>query len=467
MLRTHTCGALREEHIGQRVTLSGWVYRRRDHGKLTFIDLRDRYGVTQVVFLPKSESSEDAKKLRNEDVICIEGEVALRPKGTINDKIPTGKVEVAVTCLKILNACDDLPFNIDDVSVSEELRFLHRYIDLRSEGAVKRMSIRSSMNHIMRSFLISQDFLEIETPFLTKSTPEGARDFLVPARLNPGMFYALPQSPQLFKQILMVSGMDRYFQIVRCFRDEDLRKDRQPEFTQLDLEMSFVDQEDMFALVERMLFDVFKNALGEELSIPFPRISYEKAMKDYGSDKPHINKDRKFDFLWVTDFPLFKYNEAEGRIDSEHHPFTMPNQDDIEFLGSSPLKVRSTSYDLVLNGQEIGSGSLRVHDLKLQKEIFDILKISSEMQEQKFGFLLRALRFGAPPHGGIALGLDRLSAIVSNVDSIREVIAFPKTQKGVCLLSGAPSEVDISQLQDLSLELREDEKRLGESGDKK
>ena len=458
MLRTHTCGDIRKEDIGKEVILCGWVDSRRDHGKLIFIDVRDRYGLTQVIFLPKPniETYEKAKKLRNEDVVRIKGEVNARPTKTENPKIPTGFVEVCVKDLEILSPAEDLPFNVEDnMDPGEDVRLTHRYLDLRRKKVFEKFILRHKLNQGFREFLNDKGFLEIETPFLTKSTPEGARDYLVPSRLQPNKFYALPQSPQLFKQILMVGGLDRYYQIVRCFRDEDLRKDRQPEFTQLDMEMSFVDEEDIIGIVEEMVVSVFSKALGKDIKAPFLRIPHKEAMQKYGTDKPDIGSG-DFRFLWVVDFPLFEYNDLERDWQPSHHPFTAPRQEDIQWLDKDLSKVRSRSYDLVLNGEEIGSGSVRIHNLDLQKKIFQILKISEEKAEEKFGFLLRAFKYGAPVHAGAAFGLDRLCAIISGSESIRDVIAFPKTQRGVCPLSDAPTPVDDKQLKELYLRLVEE-----------
>ncbi|UCD15174.1 MAG: aspartate--tRNA ligase [Candidatus Omnitrophota bacterium] len=459
MLRTHTCGQLNEQHLNKEVVLCGWVAARRDHGKIIFIDLRDRYGITQVVFFPKPDASvyEKARKLRAEDVIKVKGVVSNRPKGTENPKIPTGFVEVGAAGLDVLGPAQDLPVTVeDDIEAGEEVRLTYRYLDLRRKKVFDRLLLRHKFNQAFRSYLNSNQFLEIETPFLTKSTPEGARDYLVPSRLNQHKFYALPQSPQLFKQILMIGGIDKYYQIVRCFRDEDLRKDRQPEFTQLDIEMSFVQEEDILSLTESMFAYVFKEALGVDLKLPFPRITYRQAMRKYKSDKPDFGKGN-YRFLWVLDFPLFEYNDQEKKWQMSHHPFTSPREEDIVALDGKDLsKVGARAYDLILNGAELGSGSIRIHNPAVQRKIFDVLGMSIEDAERKFGFLIRALKYGAPVHGGIAFGLDRLYAIISGADSIREVIAFPKTQRGWCPLSEAPSPVSEEQLAELHIELLEE-----------
>jgi len=456
MLRSHNCGELTEKDLDKEVTLCGWVHKRRDHGKLIFIDIRDRYGLTQAVFIPQKNNPElhaKASTLRSEFAILLKGKVQTRPKGTENPKLPTGNVEIFALDLEILNPSLPLPFEIADyVEVNEEIRLKYRYLDLRRPESFNNFLTRHKLFQAARNFLNSQDFLEVETPILTKSTPEGARDYLVPSRLNAGEFFALPQSPQLFKQILMVSGFERYYQIAKCFRDEDLRADRQPEFTQLDIEMSFINQEDIFTLSENLFKEIFLKVKGIDLPTPFPRISYREALAKYNSDKPDIRKDPKdFSFLWVVDFPLFKYNKEENRYESEHHPFTAPNPEDIDKLESSPLNVRSCSYDLVLNGSEIASGSIRIHREELQKKIFNLIGISEEEAQLRFGFLLEAFKYGAPPHGGIAFGLDRLLAIMQTVQSIREIIAFPKTQKASCPLTNAPSPVDAKQLKELHI----------------
>ena len=582
MLRTHTCGELNKQSISKEVTVAGWVHRRRDHGELIFIDARDAYGLTQLVFDPKENRSlhDKAHELKSEYVIQAKGTVRKRPAGTENKKLPTGEIEILVKELNILNTSSTPPFEVDEaLSVSDETRLRYRYIDLRRPHMQKNMRLRHRVNNSIRDFLTKENFVEIETPFLTRSTPEGARDYLVPSRLNPGHFYALPQSPQLFKQILMVSGFDRYFQIVRCFRDEDLRRDRQPEFTQLDMEMSFVDEEDIFRISEGVIKKVFKDAKGIDIKTPFKRLKYKEAMERFGTDKPdtrfemelvnlsedlkdtkfnvfkkvlekkgeiyamnakgyskisrakldgliekskdygaaglayfkcekgklssNIDKfftekelssiknrlnsqendlilivadkkeiaqtvlgslrldiageaglvdEKKYDLIWVTDFPLFKYNEEEKRWASEHHPFTACQEGDIKLLDGKDLKnIRARSYDLVINGAEIASGSIRIHKRDLQEKIFKIIGLDKKEIQRRFGFLIEAFKYGAPPHGGIAFGLDRFSAIFTKSRTIRDVIAFPKTQKAVCPMTDAPSDVDDKQLKELHI----------------
>ncbi len=584
MLRSHTCGALNGGNLGEKVILCGWVNSVRDHGGLTFFDLRDRYGITQVVCSPGGEGQElyeQVKALRNEWVIKVEGEVAARPAETVNGRIPTGEIEIRITGLTVLNKSGALPFEPAEADrIGENLKLKYRYIDIRNEKLQNNLRKRSLFCHSMREFLLSENFIETETPILTKSTPEGARDFIVPSRLNPGKFYALPQSPQLFKQLLMVGGLDRYFQIARCFRDEDLRADRQPEFTQMDIEMSFVEEEDVIGLAERLLKHSVGAVFGLDLSIPFPRMSYSDAMSLYGCDKPdtridityrdlsdeigrtdikvlkavlekggvvkgfHVpggdrlslkdieNLDRYikeegggglgwirfkgeeiqsplkkllpaevvgmlrppvdpgnsilfflagkenwvneklnrvkekvvgripgliktgvFNFLWITDFPLFEYNEEEGRLQAVHHPFTSPAVTDIKDLAGSPLKARSRAYDIVLNGNEIGGGSIRIHSRTLQEEIFRLIGLPEDVYRERFGFLLEALDYGAPPHGGIAFGLDRFMMIMLGEESIRETIAFPKTQKGTCPLTLAPGEVEKKLLRENRIQI--------------
>lgn len=585
--RTVYIGELDKSFIGKEVTVSGWVLRRRDHGGVIFIDLRDRSDLLQVVFEEGIDPKvhEIADEIKIEYVISVKGKIRRRPLGMENPKISTGEIELVAEEVEILNTSKVPPFSLDeDISeVSEALRLKYRYLEMRSLGGLKPFIFRHRVNQTIREFLDKKGFLEIETPFLTKSTPEGARDYLVPSRLYPGRFYALPQSPQLFKQILMVGGVDRYYQIVRCFRDEDLRADRQPEFTQLDLEMSFVEEKDIMEVVEELLCYLFEKMLGKTLSTPFPKISYQEALKNYGTDRPDIRFDLKlrdisslaentsfqvfrnalkqggvvkgikvysvfsrreleeltklsqelgarglawiryqkgassfkekwsspivkffepsllekleevfdlneesatlffiadkeevanfvlselrkhlaqrlnlisentFSFLWIVDFPLLEWDEKEERLVSVHHPFTHPKEEDLELLEREPLRVRSRAYDIVLNGVEIGGGSIRIHKRDLQERIFRLLNIAPLEAEEKFGFLLTALEYGAPPHGGIALGLDRLIMLMLGKKSIREVIAFPKTQKAQCLLTGAPSEVKLEQILELHL----------------
>ncbi len=459
MLRTHTCGELNTKNLEQKVTLCGWVSSRRDHGKLIFIDVRDRYGLTQVVFIPKEsgESYVKAQDLRSEFVVKVSGKVNSRPKGTINQKIPTGEIEILAESLEILNNSLTPPFEITEfIDATEEMRFKYRYLDLRRSAIFENFVLRHKICRVIREFLNQQNFMEFETPILTKSTPEGARDYLVPSRVNQGLFYALPQSPQLFKQILMVSGADRYYQIAKCFRDEDLRADRQPEFTQLDLEMSFVDEEDIFLLMEQLMQKIFRETKGIELKIPFPRMTFAQAQEKYQSDKPDLRRElnTEYAFVWVVDFPLFKYNTEEKRWESEHHPFTAPSETNPEELEKNPAGIKSRSYDLVLNGMEIGSGSIRIHNQQLQEKIFDIIGISKEEARKRFGFLLDAFQYGAPPHGGFAFGLDRISAIIANKESIREVILFPKTSQAACPLTDAPSTVEEKQLKELGITVK-------------
>lgn len=592
MFRDKYCAALREEDLGKSFKLCGWVFRRRDHGGLIFIDLRDRTGIIQIVFSPdiSKESHEKAHTLRSEYVIAVKGTLRKRPEGTENPELETGTVELWAEELEILNSAKTLPFQLDEAEETTELlRLKYRYLDLRRKEMQKNFLIRHQVTLSVRNFLDREGFIEIETPMLTKSTPEGARDFLVPSRLNPGTFYALPQSPQLFKQILMMAGFDRYFQIVRCFRDEDLRADRQPEFTQIDLEMSFVESEDVIEVVEKMIYQAFKDVLGLELTIPFRKLTYDEAMNRYGSDKPdlrfgieiedvseivqnsqfkvfldtlqkkgvvkaivgkglasmsrgEIDKlvekaqsygakglawikvkeefespivkffpmnilkeiaekvkadkgdmilfvadqnstantvlgrlrleiaemtkvERKgFSFTWIVDFPLFEWDEEEKRFVSMHHPFTSPQDEYIEKIlnmppdafsdPNSPIReAKAKAYDIVLNGYELGGGSIRIHNAQIQEKIFKVLGISDDEVAKRFGFFVEALKYGTPPHGGIAIGLDRMVMLMTGADSLRDVIAFPKTQKAFCPLSEAPSEVDVKQLRELNIKL--------------
>jgi aspartyl-tRNA synthetase len=581
--RTHTCGGLRAEHAGSDVILNGWVESIRDHGGLRFLDVRDRYGVTQVVLDPSRAYGADQRSLRPEYVVAVEGRVRLRPQGMANEKLATGAVEVETSALSILNAAKTPPFEIGGAAEppGEELRLKYRYLDLRRPQVQQAFLLRSRAARVIRDFLDAEGFLDLETPFLTKSTPEGARDFLVPSRNHSGRFFALPQSPQLFKQLFMIAGFDRYYQIVRCMRDEDLRADRQPEFTQLDIEMAFIDESDVEDLVSRLLVRLFRELLGVEVPLPIPRLTYDDAMARYGTDRPDTRFDlfltdasaaaRRTEFqvfhkvldaggavrglrvpqgasfsrkeiddceavvkaagakglawlklepggakgsiakflgkdgeealraafaaspgdllllvadrpklaaaalselrlqlgqklglirpgvhrlVWVTDFPLLEWSEDDKCWVACHHPFTSPRPEDLGLLESDPGRVKARAYDIVLNGVELGGGSIRIHQQDIQERVFRKLELGDEEARQKFGFLLDALAYGAPPHGGIALGMDRLVMLLLGAPSIREVIAFPKTAKGNCLLTDAPSSVSTDQLKELGLELK-------------
>ncbi len=580
--RTHTCGDLRPTDGGKEVVLCGWVATVRDHGGVLFADVRDRYGRTQVVFNPENrELHERAQTLRSEFVISVRGVVAVRPDGMQNAKLPTGGIEVIAREMDILNAAATPPFEVEGTApVAQETRLKYRFIDLRRPKMQRNLFLRHKMIQCMRTYFDEQGFIDVETPLMIRSTPGGARNFLVPSRLTPGAFYGLAESPQLFKQILMVSGLDRYVQIVKCFRDEDLRADRQPEFTQLDVEMSFVEQGQIITLIEGMLARVFKQLLGKDIPTPFLRLSYDDAMLRYGCDKPDLRYGMEFreitdlgkesefkvfravaegggevrgfcapgggqiprrglddltayvgpfgakglvwmrveegtlnspvakffppalqarliermgaragDMLffvadkpsvvlsalnelrqevarrlklippdafalcWVLDFPLLEWNETEKRWDARHHPFTSPRAEDLDILETKPGEVKARAHDVVLNGVEIGGGSIRIHNPEVQKRVFRLLNISDEEAQSKFSFLLDALKYGAPPHGGIALGIDRLTMLLLGAESIREVIAFPKTQKGACLMTGAPAEVDPRQLKELGVRM--------------
>lgn len=451
------------KRLGEKVKVCGWVNTRRDHGKIVFVDLRDSSGLLQTVF-----SSEMAKDLRPEWVICVKGTVKDRPEKMINPKLKTGKIELEAESLEILSKAKTLPFSIDDsgYEINEEKRLRYRYLDLRRERLKNNLIQRQKIIHFIRDYLKKEEFLEIETPILTKSTPEGARDFLIPSRLQPGSFYALPQSPQQYKQLLMVSGVEKYFQIAKCFRDEDPRADRQAEFTQLDIEMSFVEQEDILKLIENLYLNIIKNLFPEKQikEIPFPRITYQEAMEKYNTDKPDLRKDKnnnnELAFCFVVDFPMFEWRKEEKRWDAVHHPFTRPQTEDIKEIKKNPEKILAFQYDFVLNGYEIGGGSLRSYKPEILEAVFEIMGHKKEETKKKFGHLLEAFNCGVPPHGGIAQGLDRFLAIVLNEPNIREVIAFPKTGDNRDLMMQAPSEeIEEKQLKELGIKVAKNQKK--------
>ncbi|MCH7568324.1 MAG: aspartate--tRNA ligase [Nanoarchaeota archaeon] len=450
MLRTHTCGELRKSHSGKKVRLCGWIDSVRNFGKLWFIDLRDRYGKTQIVFREGEIDKKLLKELTIESCIGVRGRVKERKDK--NKKILTGDVEVSVIELEIFTKCPPLPFDIKK-EASEEIRLKYRYLDLRTERMQKNLMLRHKVYKVIHDYMDEAGFINFDTPILAKSTPEGARDYVVPSRISAGKFYALPQSPQIFKQLSMISGFDKYYQIARCFRDEDLRADRQPEFTQLDVEMSFVEAEDVLREVEKLIKFMFKQVLNVNVKTPFPRLKYEEVMKKYGKDSPDIRKKEskeKFSFLWVLNFPMFEYNKEEKRWKAMHHPFTSP-EDGADFKDLKGMKAKA--YDLVLNGSEIGGGSIRISDKGLQERVFEALGIEKKEAENKFGFLLKALGFGAPPHGGIAFGLDRMIMIMAGEDSIREIIPFPKNKNAYDSMMDSPSEVSDQQLEEVGLKL--------------
>lgn len=447
--------------IGKKVTLNGWVHVRRDMGKIIFIHLRDRTGKVQVVFLPAAaEAYEIAKSLRNEFVVEITGEVVARSEKNVNPNIATGSVEVKADALTILNEAETPPFELDDTKgVNEEVRLTYRYLDLRSDRVRRNMQNRSRVAMYIRNFLVGEGFTEVETPYITKGTPEGAREFIIPSRLHPGQFFVLPQSPQQFKQLLMVGGIERYFQIARCFRDEDQRGDRQAEFTQLDLELSFTTEEEVMDTIERCFVGAVKELYPEKtVTLPIPRIPYAEAMKKWGTDKPDLRLDKnnpdELAFAFITDFPLFEYSATEKKYVPVHHLFTAPKDDDVPLLDSDPAKAKAKQYDFVLNGFEIAGGSIRIHSAEIQRKIFKILKLTDEEIETRFGHMLRAFQYGVPPHGGIASGFDRFMMILQNEPNIREVIPFPKTGDNRDLMMGAPSPLPPEALRDAHIELK-------------
>jgi len=450
--------------VGEEVKVMGWVHTRRDHGKLVFIDIRDRSGLLQVVFIPSNkEAHAIAQTIRSEFVVAITGQINARPDNMVNDKIPTGGVEMLATGIEILNEAKTTPFEIDKdtAEVNEEIRLKYRYLDLRSLRMMNNLVMRSKATKYFRDYLAEQGFLEIETPILTKGTPEGAREFLVPSRLWPGKFYVLPQSPQQFKQLLMVAGAEKYFQIARCFRDEDTRGDRQAEFTQLDIEMSFIEQEDIFRLIEPMMIELVEKLYPNKkiTAKPFPRLTYGECMEKYDTDKPdlRVNKEDpdELAFMWLIDPPMFKVSESEKKLVASHHPFTMPNPEDMEKFPSEPKKWRALGYDLVLNGFEIAGGSIRIHQRDVQQKVFELLGVGENEIKNRFGHMLEAFEFGAPPHGGIAPGVDRLMAILQNEPNIREVIVFPKTGDSRDLMMDAPNYTSLKALREANIRLPE------------
>lgn len=466
MLKDHNANELTTKIDGKKVTLAGFVHSIRKHGQIIFADLRDVSGLTQVVFDPKNkEAYSQAEKISGEYVVQVKGKVKKRPEGMINKKIVSGKVEVEAEELKILSEAKTPPFEVDQDSrnVSEEKRLRNRYIDLRTRRMLDNLKVRTKIIRYLTDFLIDNSFLEIETPYITKGTPEGAREYVIPSRLHRGKFYVLPQSPQQFKQLLMVAGVEKYFQIAKAFRDEDPRSDRQQEFTQLDIEMSYINQEDILTIIEQMISEMIEDIFPDKKisQLPFPRLTYDQAMKQYSSDSPNLKKNpedpNELAFCWITDFPLMEYSQTEDKLVSTHHPFTAPKKDDLDKLETAPEKVKAQAYDLVLNGYEVAGGSIRISDQKLQHKVFKILGLTDKEIESKFGHMLEAFQYGVPPHGGIAAGLDRLVAEIANEDNIREVIAFPKTGDGRDLMMSAPSQIDKKQLEELGIKIKRED----------
>jgi aspartyl-tRNA synthetase len=443
-----------EDFLDKEICIKGWVYNIREHGKVAFLDVKDISGIVQCVITQKIEDFSKMNELSKGACVEIYGKVNKRPQGTENEKSNVGNFEISINKLNILNKCPVLPFDLENLDTNEDIRLKYRYLDLRRESMQNNLLLRSKIIKLIRDFLFEEGFNEFETPILAKSTPEGARDYVVPSRTQAGKFYALPQSPQLFKQLMMVAGFEKYFQIARCFRDEDLRANRQPEFTQLDIEMSFINQEDIINLTEKLLKRIWKEILNVDIQIPFPRISYDEAISKYGSDSPDLRKNKddpkEFAFCWVLDFPAFEYSEEKKKYVAVHHPFTSP---EMNSFNKDPKSAKAVAYDVVLNGSELGGGSIRIHNPETQSKVFEFLGINKEEQEEKFGFLLDALRFGAPPHGGIAWGLDRVVQLIIGADSIREVIAFPKNKDAKDLMLDAPSSISDAQLRDAHIKL--------------
>ena len=458
MLRDYNLGEVNEKLAGKIVKLCGWIDTTRAHGKVAIFDLRDRYGKVQCVIVKKNDDFEKVCKLNRESCVCVEGEVNLRPKGSENKELSSGKVELFISKLEVLSESAQIPFEINDNIENEDLKLKYRFLDLRSDRMQKNLAFRSKVSQAVRDYYLDNNFIEIETPLLVKPTPEGARDYLVPSRVNPGKFYALPQSPQLYKQILMISGFDRYFSLAKCMRDEDLRQDRQPEHTQVDFEMSFVDSEDIMNFVENMYKYVFEKTLGIKLK-KFVRLSYEESMKKYGTDKPDLRKNKddpnEFAFCWVYDYPLFKYIKEDKKWTPEHHMFSSPKKEHIKYLEKDPGKVKGDLFDVVLNGVELGSGSIRVNNPKLQEKIMKVIGMSKAEADRKFGFLLEAYKFGGPVHGGMGLGFDRMVALMLGYKDIREVIAFPKNKSAQNPMDGSPSEIDKKQLKETHINIIE------------
>lgn len=468
-MKKHNCGSLRKGNHGERVILQGWVDTVRVHGSVAFIDIRDRHGKTQLVFIKKNENFDFAKSVSVESCIRVEGEVVARKEGTENKDITSGEIEVLVDKFELLSVCDPLPFMINEPGVSEDLRMKYRYLDLRSDRMQKNLELRHKAIKFIRDYLDREKFLEITTPMLTKSTPEGARDFIVPSRIHPGKFYALPQSPQQYKQLLMVSGFDKYFQIAACFRDEDARADRSPgEFYQLDMEMSFINQNDILELVENMFIEMVRKVFPEKhfTQVPFPRLKYKDVMAKYGTDKPDLRKDKtdknELAFAWVIDFPLFEEEMVDGHYAPMHHMFTMPKEDHWKYLTMEDAgKAESYQHDLVLNGFEVGGGSVRIHKPDIQQKIFDLIGFDAK-DSKYFEHMLKAFKFGVPPHGGIAPGIDRLLMVILGEESIRELIAFPKNKAAQDPLMDAPADVSDKQLKEvhIKLDLKEDKNKI-------